>query len=76
MGLHTRPAMEIVKLLQNCLSQVTFSYRKITINPKSILGILMLEAGKNSIIKVSIEGQDADETLAKLKSAFAEDFGE
>jgi len=76
MGLHTRPAMEIVKLLQNCISQVTFTYRKMTVNPKSILGILMLEARKNAVITVTVEGQDANETMAKLTGAFAQEFGE
>lgn len=76
MGLHTRPAMEIVKLLQNCKSQVTFTYRKASINAKSILGILMLAAKKNSMITVYVDGEDAAETMDKIKCAFACGFGE
>lgn len=76
MGLHTRPAMEIVKLLQSCKSQVTFTYRKACINAKSILGILTLAAKKNSLITIFVEGEDATETMDKLKCAFACGFGE
>lgn len=70
MGLHTRPATEIVKLLQNFKSQVSLTYKKETINARSILGILMLAAGKNSRITISIEGIDADEALEKLMTVF------
>lgn len=75
-GLHTRPATAIVKLLQNCKSNVTFTYKKDTINAKSILSILLLAAKKNSKITISVEGSDANETMEKLVSAFNVGFGE
>lgn len=76
MGLHTRPATEIVKLLQKFKSQVYFTYKKETINARSILGILMLAAGENSKIMVTVEGEDAEVTLKSLENAFAIGFGE
>lgn len=76
MGLHTRPATMIVKLLQNCKSDVQFTYKKLTINAKSILSILMLAAKKNSKITISIEGDDAETTLKGLIEAFDMQFGE
>lgn len=76
MGLHTRPATEIVKLLQNSLSEVEFTYRKESVNAKSILSILMLAAGKNAVIKVKVSGLDAEETMLRLKEAFENKFGE
>lgn len=76
LGLHTRPATIIVKLLQNCKSDVTFSYKRETINAKSILSILMLAAKKNSQIVVTIDGSDADLIMNKLASAFENNFGE
>lgn len=75
MGLHTRPATAIVKLLQNCRSNVFFTYKNDTINAKSILGILMLAAKKNSNITVSVEGEDAEVTMEKLSTAFDGGFG-
>jgi len=76
MGLHTRPATMIVKLLQNCKSDVTFSYKRMSVNAKSILSLLMLAAKKNSRITITIEGEDADDTLGKLVEAFDSQFGE
>jgi len=76
LGLHTRPATMIVKLLQNCKSDVSFTCRKETINAKSILSILMLAAKKNSRITITVEGDDADNTLESLVEAFDNSFGE
>lgn len=76
MGLHTRPATAIVKLLQNCKSEVLFTYKKETINAKSILSILMLAAKKNSTITITIDGEDAEDTMQKLLTAFGNQFEE
>lgn len=76
MGLHTRPATAIVKLLQNTSSEVHFSLGQETINAKSILGILMLAAKKNAILQVTVEGEDAELTMTRLKEAFENKFGE
>lgn len=76
MGLHTRPATVIVKLLQNVKSKVEFTYKRETINAKSILSILMLAAKKNSNITITCEGEDANETMEQLVEAFDNQFGE
>jgi phosphocarrier protein HPr len=76
LGLHTRPATVIVKLLQNCKSDVTFACRRETINAKSILSILMLAAKKNSQIIMTVDGDDAGEIMDKLVTAFESCFGE
>lgn len=76
LGLHTRPATLIVKLLQECKSEVTFSYKKETINARSILNILMLAAQKNAIITITVKGKDAQETMNRLVESFESRFGE
>jgi phosphocarrier protein len=76
LGLHTRPATTIVKLLQNCKSDVAFTYKKETINAKSILSILMLAARKNTTVTITCDGEDAEETMKKLVTAFESKFGE
>ncbi|NGX57297.1 MAG: HPr-like protein Crh [Chlamydiae bacterium] len=76
LGLHTRPATTIVKLLQNCKSDVFFTHKKETINAKSILSILMLAARRNSRITITVDGEDAGDTLEKLVDAFENRFGE
>ena len=76
MGLHTRPATLIVKLLQNAKCEVQFSHKDLTINAKSILSILMLAAKKNTKIVITAEGEGAEQTLDKLVEAFESKFGE
>lgn len=76
LGLHTRPATHIVRLLQNSKSSVFFTYNKTTINAKSIMSILILAAAKNAKIKIQVEGPDAEETLNLLVQAFENQFGE
>lgn len=76
MGLHTRPATMIVKILQNCNCDVHFTHKKDTINAKSILSILMLAARKNSKITIKVEGEDANLTMERLIEIFENQFGE
>jgi phosphocarrier protein HPr len=76
LGLHARPATAIVKLLQETTSNVSFIYRKETINAKSIMSILMLAATKNSLITIIVDGDDAETTMQRIVDAFENQFGE
>lgn len=76
MGLHTRPATVIVKMLQNCKSNVHFTCKRETVNAKSLLSILMLAAQRNCRITITAEGIDADVVVEKLVVAFEAEFGE
>lgn len=76
MGLHTRPATTIVKILQNFKCDVQFICKKETVNAKSILNLLILAAQKNSKITIVADGVDAKEASEKLIEAFENEFGE
>ncbi len=76
LGLHTRPAAAIVKILQPLKSSVYFTYKNETINARSIMSILMLAAKKNSQIEITAEGEDAEIALKLMVKAFDEQFGE
>ncbi len=76
LGLHTRPAASIVKILQGRKSSVFFTHKNETINARSIMGILMLAARKNAVIEILIEGEDAEPTMQHLLAAFEMEFGE
>jgi phosphocarrier protein HPr len=76
LGLHTRPAAAIVRLLQPHKASVHFTYRDETINARSIMSILMLAAKKNSQITITVEGDDAELLMKLLVRAFEEEFGE
>ena len=76
LGLHIRPAAAIVKLLQKTKSKVYFTYKKETINAKSIMSILMLAAKKNASIQVTIIGSDAKTIMDNLLCYFEKECGE
>ncbi len=76
LGLHTRPAASIVKLLQPRKSSVFFTYKNETINARSIMSILMLAAKKNAQLVVTVDGDDAEVTMQHLEAAFEQEFGE
>ncbi len=76
LGLHARPATTIVKLLQMVTSSVSFTHKEETVNAKSIMSILMLAATKNSLIVITVEGEDAQEAMTLLVDAFENRFGE
>lgn len=65
-GLHTRPATELVKCASGFKAQITLSHQELSVNAKSLLGILMLAAAKGSKIKVEAEGEDAEECVVAL----------
>lgn len=76
LGLHTRPATVIVKMLQSYKSSVHFTYKKDIINARSIMSILMLALRKNASIQITVEGDDAEETISALVNAFENQFWE
>ncbi|NNM43980.1 MAG: HPr family phosphocarrier protein [Chlamydiae bacterium] len=65
-GLHTRPSTELVKCATSFKSQVHLIYHDLTVNAKSLLGILMLAAAKGAKIKVEAVGDDAEEAVKSI----------
>lgn len=65
-GLHTRPSTELVKLLASFDCEVNLFYKDYAVNAKSLLGILMLAAGKGAKIIVEAVGEDANEAVNSL----------
>lgn len=65
-GLHTRPSTEIVKCASAFKSEVNLIYQKNQVNAKSILGVLMLAAGKGAKIKIEANGDDAQNAVSSL----------
>jgi len=76
LGLHIRPAAAIVKLLQPYKSEVLFTHNNETVNARSVMSLLVLTAKKNEKIIITVEGEDAKETMQGLICAFEKHFGE
>lgn len=62
-GLHTRPATELVRCTSRFRAQAHLSYQGMTVNAKSLLGILMLAAGRGAKITIEAEGLDAHQLI-------------
>lgn len=65
-GLHTRPSTELVKCASNFKSNINLTYQDLTVNAKSLLGILMLAAAKGAKIQVEAEGEDATQAIEAI----------
>lgn len=65
-GLHTRPATELVKCASTFQSHIMLSYQDLTVNAKSLLGILMLAAARGAKIRVEAEGDDATSAVEAI----------
>jgi phosphocarrier protein len=65
-GLHTRPATELVKCASMYKAELFLHYQGLSVNAKSLLGILMLAAARGAKITLEAEGDDAEEAIAAL----------
>ena len=76
LGLHARPAAEIVKTAARFKSEITIVRDELEVNGKSIMGVMMLAAEFGSTIVLRAEGADADAALDALAALAAAKFGE
>ena len=65
-GLHTRPSTELVKCAASFKSDINLTYQDLTVNAKSLLGILMLAAAKGAKVQIDAVGEDADEAISAI----------
>jgi len=66
LGLHARPATQIVNLVNKYESDISLTFRGITVDMKSIMGVLSLGVTKGSTIVVSAEGPDEVEAIKAI----------
>ena len=76
LGLHARASAKVTQLAGSYPCEVWMERNGRRINAKSIMGVMMLAAGKGSRIVVDCEGERADEALAALQALIANRFGE
>jgi len=76
LGIHARPAAEIVKTAVKFKSSITIVRDDLEVNAKSIMGVMMLAAECGATITLRAEGIDADDALAAIAAVIAAKFGE
>ena len=73
-GLHARPAALFVQIANKFDSDVIVSKGKAKVNGKSIMGIMMLEAGRGSKVTITTKGEDAQQAITELENLLLSDI--
>jgi len=76
LGLHARAAAKLTHLASGFQSEIWISRSGRRVNAKSIMGVMMLAAGKGSKVMLEADGADADAALQALTALIANRFGE
>lgn len=75
-GLHARAAARFVKTAGQFAAEITVSKDEHTVPGRSIMGLLLLVAGRGSSISVAARGPDAQQALDALGALVANRFDE
>jgi len=76
LGLHARAAAKLTHVASGFHCDIWLSRSGRRVNAKSIMGVMMLAAGKGAEVLIEAEGADADAALAALAALIADRFGE
>ncbi|QPT40252.1 Phosphocarrier protein HPr [Oligella ureolytica] len=76
LGLHARAAAKLTQLASRFESEIFISRAEQRVNAKSIMGVMMLAAGKGVTVVVDADGADAAAALEAIKNLFDNKFDE
>lgn len=76
LGLHARAAAKLTQLAGHYQCEVSLARNGRKVNAKSIMGVMMLAAGKGSRVTLETDGPDENEAMAALLTLIGDYFGE
>jgi phosphocarrier protein HPr len=76
LGMHARAAARFVQLASSFQARITVERRGRTVDGKSILGLLLLAAGRGTTITISAHGPDETDAVRALAALIDARFGE
>ncbi len=76
LGLHARASAKLTKLAGSFPCEVWLSRGERRINAKSIMGVMMLAAGKGSEVVLETDGEQEREAMDALLALIDDKFGE
>ncbi len=76
LGLHARACAKLTQLAGKFSCEVWMMKGERRVNAKSIMGVMMLAAGKGSMVTLETNGADEEEAMAALLALIADYFGE
>ena len=75
-GLHTRPAATVVKMAAKYKCEFYISRDGMSINGKSIIGVMTLAAEEGAELVLSFNGEDEEQAAAEIVNYFERGFDE
>lgn len=76
LGLHARASAKLTQLAAKFQSDVQIARNGRKVNAKSIMGVMMLAAGKGARVTLEIDGPDEGEAMEALCTLIGDCFGE
>ena len=76
LGLHARASAKLTQLASKYQCDVVLSRNNRKVNAKSIMGVMMLAAGKGAKVTLEIEGPDENDAMAAIVALIGDYFGE
>lgn len=76
LGLHARATAKLVTCSRQFESRVTLRRGDREVSGKSMMGLMMLAAGKGTELELETEGVDAEAALEAVAALIADRFGE
>ena len=76
LGLHARASTKLTQTASRFASEIWIERNGRRVNAKSIMGVMMLAAGKGSIVTIEANGEDEAPALEALTALIADYFGE
>ena len=76
LGLHARAAAKLTHVASGFQCEIWLSRSGRRVNAKSIMGVMMLAAGKGSRITIEIAGPDEEQAMAAICQLINDYFGE
>ena len=76
LGLHARASAKLTQLAAKFASDVQISRNGRKVNAKSIMGVMMLAAGKGSKVTLEVDGPDEQQAMDALVALIGDCFGE
>lgn len=76
LGLHARASAKLTQLAAKFQSEVWMTRNKRRVNAKSIMGVMMLAAGKGTTVLIEVNGEDEQACFDALLQLIQDKFGE
>jgi phosphocarrier protein HPr len=76
LGLHARASAKLTQLAAKYQCDVAMARNNRKVNAKSIMGVMMLAAGKGAKVTLETDGPDEAEAMDALITLIADFFGE